>query len=137
MQNYAHVKALSSLTGYKENMFIPIVTFTSEATLKVSSTKPVVYLRNLKREIVKYQDEKIEEYKLRSFVNLITEANIDSKENRKQHVNQIRNKVSDNEIKLANNICPRCGGNLVKRKGKYGAFYGCSNFPKCRYIKKI
>ena len=33
-------------------------------------------------------------------------------------------------------ICPRCGGTLVKRSGKYGTFMGCSNYPKCRYIKK-
>lgn len=32
--------------------------------------------------------------------------------------------------------CPKCGGGLVKKNGKYGPFYGCSNFPKCRFIKK-
>lgn len=31
--------------------------------------------------------------------------------------------------------CPRCGGNLVKRNGKNGQFWGCSNFPKCRFTK--
>lgn len=35
-----------------------------------------------------------------------------------------------------NNVCLRCGGTLIKRSGKYGAFMGCSNYPKCRYIKK-
>ncbi len=35
-----------------------------------------------------------------------------------------------------NDVCPRCGGTLVKRSGKYGTFMGCSNYPKCRYIKK-
>ncbi len=33
-------------------------------------------------------------------------------------------------------ICPECGGTLVVRKGKRGEFYGCSNFPKCRYTKE-
>ncbi len=32
--------------------------------------------------------------------------------------------------------CPSCGGELVKRNGKFGEFLGCSNFPRCRYIKK-
>lgn len=32
-------------------------------------------------------------------------------------------------------ICPKCGGKLVKRKGKYGEFIGCSNYPKCHFIK--
>lgn len=32
--------------------------------------------------------------------------------------------------------CPECGGELVKRKGKFGEFTACSNYPKCKYIKK-
>ena len=31
--------------------------------------------------------------------------------------------------------CANCGGKLVLRKGKNGEFYGCSNYPKCRYTK--
>lgn len=39
-------------------------------------------------------------------------------------------------------ICPRCGAVLVLRTAAKGAnagkqFYGCSNFPKCRYIREI
>ncbi|WP_147802569.1 restriction endonuclease [Alkalicoccus halolimnae] len=30
-------------------------------------------------------------------------------------------------------LCPRCGGEMVERNGKYGAFQGCSSFPACRY----
>lgn len=32
-------------------------------------------------------------------------------------------------------LCPQCGAELLKRNGKFGAFYGCSNFPKCRYTR--
>ena len=32
--------------------------------------------------------------------------------------------------------CPNCGSPLVKRKGKYGEFVACSNYPTCKYIKK-
>lgn len=31
--------------------------------------------------------------------------------------------------------CPECGSELVIRKGKYGEFTACSNYPKCKYIK--
>jgi hypothetical protein len=34
------------------------------------------------------------------------------------------------------NICPFCGGQLVKRKGPYGRFLGCTNFPVCKYTRK-
>jgi restriction system protein len=33
--------------------------------------------------------------------------------------------------------CPKCGGKLIKREGKYGKFWGCSNYPKCKYTKNI
>jgi len=33
-------------------------------------------------------------------------------------------------------ICPDCGNPLVIRKGKYGEFVACSNYPECKYIKK-
>lgn len=33
--------------------------------------------------------------------------------------------------------CPQCGGNLVLRVEKHGAFYGCENYPRCRYTREI
>jgi DNA topoisomerase-1 len=33
--------------------------------------------------------------------------------------------------------CPDCkDGKLVERDGKYGRFISCSNYPKCKHIKK-
>lgn len=34
-------------------------------------------------------------------------------------------------------VCPRCGGKLIKRKGKFGEFLGCENFPKCRFTQNL
>ncbi len=33
--------------------------------------------------------------------------------------------------------CPKCGNELVKRKGKYGMFLGCSTYPDCDYTEKL
>lgn len=45
-------------------------------------------------------------------------------------------KSNKTDEKLKNDmICPNCGGKLVKRKGKYGEFIGCYNYPKCHYKK--
>lgn len=48
----------------------------------------------------------------------------------------------DNEVKKIGpeeitRKCPECGGELIYRKGKYGLFIGCSNYPNCRHIEKI
>lgn len=39
---------------------------------------------------------------------------------------------------LLNEKCPECGHQLVERRGKWGrSFTGCSNYPNCKYIKKV
>ena len=43
--------------------------------------------------------------------------------------------IAFDNMAIDNNICPRCGGTLIERNGKYGAFMGCSNYPKCKFIK--
>jgi putative RecB family exonuclease len=31
--------------------------------------------------------------------------------------------------------CPRCGGTLRSRRGRFGDFLGCTNYPRCRYTR--
>jgi DNA topoisomerase-1 len=33
--------------------------------------------------------------------------------------------------------CPQCGSELLLRKGRYGEFIACSNFPKCKFTRNI
>lgn len=33
--------------------------------------------------------------------------------------------------------CELCGGPMVLRRGRYGSFYACANYPKCKFNKKI
>ena len=33
--------------------------------------------------------------------------------------------------------CEKCGKAMVKRKGPYGEFYGCTGYPNCRNIRKL
>lgn len=68
--------------------------------------------------------------------NKLIALNIDNKENRKVHIETIHRKVSEINFRIDSDICPKCGGRLVMRNGKYGRFKGCSNFPKCRFTVK-
>lgn len=44
-------------------------------------------------------------------------------------------KLSEEELSKLED-CPRCGkGKLQLRKGKFGEFYGCTEFPKCRHTQ--
>jgi DNA topoisomerase I len=31
--------------------------------------------------------------------------------------------------------CEKCGGNLVEKRGRFGRFLGCSNYPECKYTE--
>ena len=47
--------------------------------------------------------------------------------------------VYEDEMKREAFTCPLCGGRLVKRAGKYGEFFGCSNYKNrgCSYTRNI
>ena len=52
---------------------------------------------------------------------------------------RVKDAFSDMEKKApeeTGEVCPECGNPLVKRKGRYGEFVACSNYPECKYIKK-
>jgi uncharacterized protein with PIN domain len=62
----------------------------------------------------------------------ILDANAANKITKKEHVMRIKTK----QFMIEYGVCPRCGGNLIKRKSSYGSFKGCDNFPKCKYTVK-
>ncbi len=34
-------------------------------------------------------------------------------------------------------MCPKCDSELLRRKGRFGEFIACSNFPKCKYTTDL
>ena len=51
-------------------------------------------------------------------------------------VKEAFDKLPKKEAEKTGEMCPECGHPLVIRKGKYGSFVACSNFPECKYIKQ-
>lgn len=45
-------------------------------------------------------------------------------------------KMEKEAPKETGEMCPECNHPLVIRKGRYGQFVACSNYPECKYIKK-
>lgn len=39
-------------------------------------------------------------------------------------------KIVEQEVK---GICQQCGGNLVEKRGRFGRFLACSNYPDCKF----
>ena len=135
-QNYGHIKALQQLLEIPEELFVSIVAFSTKATIKVKTKQNLIYFSELKRTIKEYSKPRIAQESLDELANIITTANIDSKENRKVHIQNIHAKTEEKEELVEQGICPKCGGKLVERNGRYGEFFGCSNYPKCKFTKQ-
>ena len=140
-QNYAHVKALEALLnerGYKNVPVYSIVAFPGDTTLKVKAENSHVVkwgavpvtIRNLSAEACLTKEQ------VNEICALLTNKKTTHVEMR-EHVADIRKVKMENVEKTKTGVCPRCGGELVLRNGKHGKFYGCSNFPKCRFTEQI
>ena len=44
--------------------------------------------------------------------------------------------VEEKKQELAGFACEVCGGEMVVRSGRYGTFYACANYPKCKFTKQ-
>jgi DNA topoisomerase-1 len=40
-------------------------------------------------------------------------------------------------IEKTEKICPKCGSEMIIRLGKFGRFYACSKFPRCKYTEPL
>ncbi len=134
-QNYGHVKVLEELLNLENNKFVSIICFSNQTKLKIETKNVVIQLEDLVSTIKKYQNI-ILEYNLEKIYNKIMELNITEKSERKKHIKNIKNKITEDNEKIKRMICPKCGGNLLSRNGKYGIFIGCSNYPKCKFTIK-
>lgn len=116
-----------------------IIAFSDAATLRIytPSCCEIVYFSQLRSTISKYMDEEMSIEQVYAIIERIQLVNITDVEQRKQHVQNVRVSVKERQIKIANGVCPRCGGQIVQRTGKYGDFFGCSNYPKCRFVQRI
>ena len=64
---------------------------------------------------------------------LLESVQLNDKGSKKVHVQSVKQNVIEKKVKIENLICPRCNGTLKLRNGKYGSFYGCSNYPNCKF----
>ena len=134
-QNYGHIKALEATLGLTIDKFIPIVVFLGSATLKVKVKSIVIYPGKLVKIIRGFNEEIIDRGTIDSIVDKLFSEKNDNKGLRLQHIRDINTKLKAEENAVKEGVCPKCGGTLMKKIGKYGEFLGCSNYPRCRYTK--
>lgn len=129
-QNRTHIKALAAFLEKPVSEFVSYIVFSERCTLKKvpADTSDVIIVRRpdmlkklkatLKTTPTKYTFNDIQD----TAKKLQPLTNKDDAE-KQQHIINIQNK------------CPFCGGELTLRNGKYGRFWGCSNYPKCKFTR--
>ena len=138
LQNSAHHRAVRDLLkDVGEFTIIPIVVFSDNADLKVTTPNHIVinwcYLRSA---IESYKTPTISPDNIQQIVTKLTTANITTEGSREQHTHRVQSIQQNRDIAIVNRRCPKCGGSLVQRQGRYGRFWGCSNYPNCRFTHK-
>ncbi len=136
-QNTSHIIALSKILNLKYNNFISIIVFSNRATLRTKTNHNVINIKHLEQLICSYYDPLFSEEEISYIYEIIISYNINSNKVATQHISNVKHIIKDKNTLIRKNICPLCQHKLVIRKGKYGAFLACSNYPYCNFTLSL
>ena len=124
----------NSLKEWPYLKIVPIVVFAGSAEISnVESNNHVVYDRDLLATIQSYDKIYLSKTDIQRIIEILTQLNVREFVDDKTHKRNIHKAKMEMIGKVSSGICPVCGGTLVERTGNYGSFWGCSNYPKCKY----
>lgn len=136
-QNWSHVYALSELLKLYKGAFKPVVVFSDKATLNVESTTPVINMCELRNHILSFTQEIFTPEQAKEIYETIKKKQLAGPKIDVAHLQTIKDELEEQRQSIEQGKCPRCNGNLVLRNGKYGLFYACTNYPRCRFTQDI
>ncbi len=129
---YATIMSNIRERGYVEvvdKKFVPTeigFTVTDKLQEFFSNIINVKYTANMEEELDEIADGKLDNLKvLHAFYDVFDST-----------LHEAFTKMERTKPEETGEKCPECGSPLVLRKGKYGEFTACSNYPDCTYIKR-
>ena len=133
-QNNGHIKALKDvIPALRYKKINSIILFTKRSNLKVNTETTVIYYNKVNKVIKRSRKKEFTKEEVDYIYKKINELNMDSLKQRVVHVKNVKRNIKEAEKKLRKNKCPRCGGKLKKKKGKYGKIKRCKNYPECTF----
>lgn len=133
-QNNGHIKALKDvIPALRYKKINSIILFTKRSNLKVNTETTVIYYNKVNKVIKRSRKKEFTKEEVDYIYKKLNELNIDCFKQRVVHVKNVKRNIKEAEQKLRKNKCPRCGGKLKKKKGKYGKFKRCKNYPECTF----
>ena len=130
-QNYTHLCRIKELLSQDVPIF-SVVVFV-KGNISYIKSNNVYTPWTLFKRINSNKAQNLSLYEMKKIYNVLTENNKSKIISNSEHVQNIR----DTQADISNNICPRCQSTLVMRHSKNGNFMGCSNYPKCKFTKRI
>lgn len=138
-QNLGHVYEIKKIL--KECPYLPVVSivvFSDSADISgVKSNNHVINMRDLIKTIMNYDKVYLPGGSTSQVIDLISLKNDRCAVDKRMHIRNVQSAKNKYQENLISGICPRCGGTLQLRSSNYGNFYGCSNYPKCKFTKEI
>jgi hypothetical protein len=138
-QNWSHIFSLKEvLSDFKQIKYYPVVIFAGSAELKnIYSKTPVIYDYQLLQTLMNLSKiPVITITQVNHIADRLNKILMQDNQKKKEHIYQIQNHVYERKKKEKSLICPSCGESLVVRDGPYGKFFGCADYPKCKYKRK-
>ncbi len=134
-QNYFHTKSLSGLLGIDHSKIHSLVVFWGDCEFRTPMPENVVHGMLAPTNYIKSKTARLlSEEEVQSICKKLMEIQDGTtRSDMKDHKRGLKGLFHSD-------VCPRCGGNLVVRTATRGAnaggqFLGCSNYPRCTYIR--
>ena len=136
-QNYKHTQAVHQCLGVDEAVVYSVVNFNNEGKFKTPMPDNVTRGPSFTDYIKTFTEEVMDDNQIQEIETLLESTMLErSRETDRKHIAHVKAIHED----VGSNNCPSCGGNMVERTARKGknagnTFWGCSNFPKCRFTR--
>ena len=135
-QNSGHVKAVKEiLEKFRTVPVYSIIVFTSNTELNVDTTTLVVSISDLLSMLSCCRHVVATSGMMHEMSSILSSRNITDTEARRCHISSVHSRAKQANFNAGS--CPECGGRVGLRSGRLGSFYGCNNYPTCKYTRKI
>ena len=135
-QNRNHIKALATFLHLSENAFYSCIVFSDNCLLQSVPTVTGEYVILQKRDVVKWLQSAIIQSEIHYSKPQLTDwaAQLNDISNGQDTATKTEH-ITQRTEQFNGQNCPFCGSPLILRNGKYGAFWGCSSYPNCKYTR--
>ena len=149
-QNQGHIRNLSRFLNLDEEYLHSFIVFSNRCVFKkleVKSKQHMIVKQGQLDAAVNHEIRKQKECFSTNGVDQIVEklkTSMDVNEQiKKEHIKEVKARAKGKAVIVGRELrCPYCNSKLVVRRVKQGPhagrkFYGCSNYPRCRFTKNI